>query len=98
MDVVNNLQLSMPNGNHSQRANIWNDNIPGSNLVMIPYELDKPGDWDMRVYINMSIYSLISIAFIVALCLLLAVVSWVLHYLERVEDKPDHLEYKKNWL
>src|SRR5690606_35782206 len=67
LNVVNNLRVSVANGPCKDRFRRWDENIPGSNLVVVPYQPNQPPQWDLRVYINMSIYSLVSLSFLLTL-------------------------------
>src|SRR5699024_10375997 len=96
LNVVNDLQISIPNGKHGARSRQWNEITPGSKLIIVPYPVDDPKKWDMRVYINMGIYSMISLAFLFLLCILLVIAIYILHYREKKEDRKDHIEYKKH--
>ena len=98
MNVVSELKISIPNGQNEARARTFDEEIPGSKLVIVPFELDAPSNWYKRVYISMGIFSVISLAFLFGLGLFLTVAIYILHYRERKEDRQDHLEYKKHWL
>lgn len=98
VNVVNDLKVSIANGIGMEKYHTWNDIIPGSNLVIVPFPIDDPSRWTQRVYINMSIYSIVSLAFLCCLGILLIIAIYILHYQERKEDHKDHIEYKKHWL
>lgn len=90
--------MSIPNGAGKTRRRAWEEDIPGSKLVIVPYQLDQPENWYKRVYINMGIYSMFSLAFLCILCVFLIIAIYFLHCRERKEDRKDHMEYKKHWL
>lgn len=98
LNVVNNMDVSIANGNKNQLTHSWSDVIPGSKLVIIPYTPVVPDDWEMRVFINMSIYSLIALLFLMVLGLLLILAILILHFKEKVEDRADVKQYKNAWL
>lgn len=94
LNVVNELTVSIPNGNQGSRKRGWDENIPGSNLIVVPFPPNDPQAWAIRVYINMSVYSIVSIAFFIGLSILLVIIIYILHYRERREDRQDQKEYK----
>ncbi|XP_017492743.1 PREDICTED: T-cell immunomodulatory protein-like [Rhagoletis zephyria] len=98
LNVVSDLKVSIPNGAGKTRRRAWEEDIPGSKLVIVPYQLDQPENWYKRVYINMGIYSMFSLAFLCILCVFLIIAIYFLHCRERKEDRKDHMEYKKHWL
>lgn len=98
LNVINDLRVSIANGNSSDRYNTWDENIPGSNLIVVPFRINSPDDWDLRVYINMSSYWLFTLGFLLGIGLILIIAIYVLHFLEKKEDRKEQKEYKKHWL
>nr|XP_046910247.1 T-cell immunomodulatory protein-like [Dermatophagoides farinae] len=98
LNVINDLSISIANGKNPSRTRKWNEIIPGSNLVIVPYEPDQMKNWELRVFINMSIYSLVSLSFLLILGLILTCAISILHFREKVEDRIDNQQYRNAWL
>lgn len=73
---MSDLKVSIPNGPYASRMRQWEEDIPGSKLVIVPFELNSPKNWYKRVYINMGIYSMISLVFLFGLCVILVMVIY----------------------
>ncbi|OTF79120.1 hypothetical protein BLA29_005254 [Euroglyphus maynei] len=98
LNVINDLSVSIANGKNPSRVRNWNEIIPGSKLVIVPFEPDQMKNWELRVFINMSIYSLISLLFLLILGLILTCAISILHFREKVEDRVDNQQYRNAWL
>uniref|UniRef100_A0A6A7G0S0 T-cell immunomodulatory protein n=1 Tax=Hirondellea gigas TaxID=1518452 RepID=A0A6A7G0S0_9CRUS len=66
--------------------------IPNSQVIVIPYPMDKPLNWVTKLYITPSKALKMTAAALLAVCLLVAVVIAVLHYREKQEDKKEKLQ------
>ena len=98
LNVINDLSVSIANGKNPTRVRIWNEIIPGSKLVIVPFEPDQLKNWELRVFINMSIYSLVALLFLFVLGLILTCAISILHFREKVEDRVDNQQYRNAWL
>ncbi|UXI19837.1 Histone H4 [Sarcoptes scabiei] len=98
LNVVNGLKVAIANGNTSKHVRQWNEIIPGSKLVIIPYQPGLTDNWELRVFINMSIYSLVALLFLFALSVLLTLAILILHFKEKIEDRVDNQQYRNAWL
>lgn len=98
LNVINDLNIAIPNGNQTERIHKWNDIIPGSKLVIVPYKPNEMNIWEIRVFINMSIYSMFALLFLLVLCLILILAIIILHFREKREDRIDIQQYRNTWL
>ena len=93
LNVIKDLKVSIANGPSDSRKGQWEENIPGSNLVVVPYPPNNPKKWDLRIFINMSIYSLISLAFLIVTGIVLSIAIYVLYRFEVHEDRSDKIPF-----
>ena len=66
--------------------------IPNSQVIVIPYPLDRPDQWVNKLYITPSKALKLTAAALVVVCLLVAVVIAILHYREKRVDRIEKLQ------
>lgn len=66
--------------------------IPNSQVIVIPYPLDRPELWVNKLYITPSKALKLTAAALAVVCLLVAIVIGVLHFREKREDKKEKLQ------
>lgn len=89
---IDTIDSSSPTSNALQRT--WNQMIPNSQIVVVPYPLDKPSSWHASLYINPSRLIFYIGILMTVLCILIMSVVISLQVKEKNED--DYL--KKNWI
>jgi integrin alpha FG-GAP repeat containing protein 1 len=66
--------------------------IPNSQVIVIPYPLDRPDRWVNKLYMTPSKALTLTAAALVSVCLLVALVIAILHYREKQEDRREKLQ------
>lgn len=69
----------------------WTQIIPNSQMVVIPWPVDKPAVWKAQLFVTPSKLILMSVAGLTTACALITVIIGVLHWKERQEDKKERL-------
>jgi integrin alpha FG-GAP repeat containing protein 1 len=79
------------------RRQTWTQIVPDSQVVVIPHPPDQPGLWRTKLFLTPSEYVLSTLITLLCICLLLAVIIYVLWRREMHEDQAEHKEYKRHW-
>ncbi|CAH0380531.1 unnamed protein product [Bemisia tabaci] len=74
----------------SQRS--WNQLIPNSQIIVIPYPLANPNSWRTQLFVTPSKIILQSVFALLGTCLLISAIIAVLYWKERKEDKREKLQ------
>lgn len=85
-NFVDSLTVGL--SNHSRQ---WTQIIPNSQMVVIPWPVDKPSVWKAQLFVTPSKLILMSVAGLTTACALITVIIGVLHWKERQEDKKERL-------
>lgn len=75
----------------SNYSRIWNQIIPNSQMVVIPWPPDNPNRWKAQLFVTPSKLILMSVAALTGVCGLITVIIGVLYWKERQEDKKERL-------
>lgn len=86
-NFVEDLTVGMFNASHT-----WNQIIPNSQLVVIPYPPQSPGKWRAQLFVTPSKIILQSVLALLGTCLVILIIIGLLHLKEKREDRVEKLE------
>nr|XP_022907771.1 T-cell immunomodulatory protein [Onthophagus taurus] len=75
----------------STYSRTWTQIIPNSQMVVIPWPVEKPSQWKAQLFVTPSKLILMSVAGLTTACCLITIIIGVLHWKERQEDKKERL-------
>lgn len=91
---MNEIEVSLAN----RAVRQWDEMIPGSTLVVSTYTPDNAEKWQVSVYLDMSINGLISMVAITIFIAVLSFAIYILHIMERHEDRKDVKLFQSQYL
>lgn len=75
----------------SSRNRTWTQLIPNSQMVVVPWPVDKPSKWKAQLFITPSKLIWMSVISLGATCAVITLIILVLHIKERREDRMERL-------
>lgn len=76
----------------SQRSHTWNQLIPNSQIIVIPWPTNEPQNWKAQLFVTPSKIILKSVFALSGICVIIALIIVGLHVKERREDKLEKLQ------
>lgn len=97
-NFIENLTVSIASGKRKTRYQTWEEIIPDSRIVIIPYPANKSDQWVQKLYLDPKYFAFPTLITLTSICCLLVVIIAVLHRRDLKQDIIEHREYKKHWL
>ncbi|XP_041455284.1 T-cell immunomodulatory protein-like [Lytechinus variegatus] len=92
-NFVDTLMVGVPGPTDGEtknpRVHQWTSVIPNSQLIVIPYPLDKPNDWITKILIIPGQSVLLTGVVLISTCVVLALTAAFLHLKERKDDEKE---------
>lgn len=63
--------------------------IPNSQLVIIPHPVNKPTEWDLKLFVTPSRLMMLTGAALLGTCGFIAGIVAALHWRDKIEDKKE---------
>ncbi|CAO1393036.1 unnamed protein product [Diamesa serratosioi] len=76
----------------SQRSHTWNQLIPNSQIIVIPWPTNEPQNWKAQLFVTPSKIILKSVFALSGICVIILLIIVGLHIKERREDKLEKLQ------
>ena len=97
-NFIENMTISIPSGRGKTRRQTWEEIIPDSRIVIIPYPANKTDEWVQKLYLDPKYFAFPTLITLTSICCLLVVIIAILHKRDLRQDIIEHKEYKKHWL
>ncbi|CAH1778892.1 unnamed protein product, partial [Owenia fusiformis] len=89
-NFIDNLHVGVPRPKDKNiRKRSWTSVIPNSQITIVPYPIETPSWWKMKLFVTPSRLVLLTVAALLGTCGFIAGLVAILHWKEKRDDKKE---------